>query len=286
MKHDFQYQSGARSFDPDFGRVINASDGGYERGYEAGYTEGETAANAAAEAHAAEILTDCNEVLPTKGVETAETLEQVPQRIGEIVKEEDMLRYCRHIALPGLGGFEKEVLVLNLDYADSLDRMIYTEWGFTQYLNTKVKHLIVNCAKQILGARQAFYSTSYDYVLERITLNADLSKSTNALGLFTNLRALRVVDGIPLDLSTSTNNGNILTVCESVEEIRFAPNTIKSSIGLQGSGVLSDASIQSIIDCLVEVATAQTLTLHNTVGNKLTDAQKATITAKNWTLVY
>lgn len=32
--------------------------------------------------------------------------------------------------------------------------------------------------------------------------------------------------------------------------------------------------------------TTQTLTLHSTVGNKLTDTQKATITAKNWTLVY
>lgn len=32
--------------------------------------------------------------------------------------------------------------------------------------------------------------------------------------------------------------------------------------------------------------TAQTLTVHKTVGEKLTDEQKATITAKNWTLVY
>jgi hypothetical protein len=31
---------------------------------------------------------------------------------------------------------------------------------------------------------------------------------------------------------------------------------------------------------------AQTLTVHAEVGNKLTEAQKATITAKNWILVY
>jgi endonuclease I len=47
-------------------------------------------------------------------------------------------------------------------------------------------------------------------------------------------------------------------------------------------------SVQSIVDALKDLtgATAQTLTFHADVGGKLTDAQKATITAKNWTLVY
>jgi hypothetical protein len=33
-------------------------------------------------------------------------------------------------------------------------------------------------------------------------------------------------------------------------------------------------------------ASAKTLTLHKDVGAKLTEAQKAEITAKNWILVY
>ena len=46
--------------------------------------------------------------------------------------------------------------------------------------------------------------------------------------------------------------------------------------------------MQSIIDGLKDLtgAESQTLTFHSAVGNKLTDTQKATITAKNWTLVY
>ena len=51
---------------------------------------------------------------------------------------------------------------------------------------------------------------------------------------------------------------------------------------------LTPETIQSIIDGMADLtgATAQTLTFHKDVGAKLTDAQKATITAKNWTLVY
>lgn len=64
--------------------------------------------------------------------------------------------------------------------------------------------------------------------------------------------------------------------------------TISKAIKLKDSSLLSDESIQSVINALKDLtgATAQTLTLHATVGAKLTDAQKATITAKNWTLVY
>lgn len=62
--------------------------------------------------------------------------------------------------------------------------------------------------------------------------------------------------------------------------------TIGKSISLSNSPNLSDESVQNIIDCLADLTgqTAQTLTLHSTVKGKLTDAQRATITNKNWTL--
>ena len=54
------------------------------------------------------------------------------------------------------------------------------------------------------------------------------------------------------------------------------------------NGYLSDETIQSIIDGLADLTeqTTQTITFYATVGAKLTDEQKATITAKNWTLAY
>ena len=47
-------------------------------------------------------------------------------------------------------------------------------------------------------------------------------------------------------------------------------------------------SVQSIIDCLVDLTgqTSKNLRLHNNIGEKLTQAQKDAISAKNWTLVY
>lgn len=61
---------------------------------------------------------------------------------------------------------------------------------------------------------------------------------------------------------------------------------IGNSINLQWSPLLSDTSVQNIIDCLIDLTgqTTQTLTLHADVKAKLTDEQIATITSKNWTL--
>ena len=73
-----------------------------------------------------------------------------------------------------------------------------------------------------------------------------------------------------------------------LEDVEFVPNTIKVSINFSYCPLLSDKSIQSIIDGLADLTgqNSQTLSLKSTVGAKLTDTQKATITAKNWTLVY
>lgn len=72
-----------------------------------------------------------------------------------------------------------------------------------------------------------------------------------------------------------------------LKEIRFA-GCIGNNLEIKGSPLLSTESVQSIIDCLKDLTgeTAQTLTLHADVGTNMTEAQKAAITAKNWTLVY
>ena len=197
--------------------------------------------------------------------------------------EEDMLRYCNQPNFVGLGVFDKEEVVLNLDMTLSLYRVVY-QGNYPTATNTKVKHLVLNCKQQVLNVQQMMIVS--DQVLDRVTLNADLSKSTSFMQMLRSQHALKVVDGTPLDLSSSTNNSAVLMDSPNVEEVRFAPNTIKSSIGLEGSEKLSDATVQSVIDGLADLtgATAQTLTLHATVKGKLTDAQVAAITAKNWTL--
>ncbi len=63
---------------------------------------------------------------------------------------------------------------------------------------------------------------------------------------------------------------------------------IYGTVSFANSPLLTNASVQNIIDHLKDLTgvTAQTLTLHATVGANLTDAQKTAISAKNWTVVY
>lgn len=72
--------------------------------------------------------------------------------------------------------------------------------------------------------------------------------------------------------------------CTSLENISFVSKCINKSISFKHSDKLTDESIQSIIDGLAVVSTAQTLTFNETVKAKLTEEQIATINEKGWTL--
>ena len=85
----------------------------------------------------------------------------------------------------------------------------------------------------------------------------------------------------PLDFS-KVNDTTSGFACDHLTEIRFVSGTIKVNINFNRCSTLSAASIQSIIDGLATVTTAQTLTLNSAII--LTDAQKSSITAKGWTL--
>lgn len=69
-----------------------------------------------------------------------------------------------------------------------------------------------------------------------------------------------------------------------LEEIRFCDATIYVNLAIHTSPLLSDESIQSIIDGLDTVEIQKTLKLHSDVVEKLTDEQLKTIANKNWTV--
>ena len=99
---------------------------------------------------------------------------------------------------------------------------------------------------------------------------------------FNGCKELETING-EIDFSNVTNLGNILLGCYKLKDITIKPNSLKLSFFIP-SPVLSAESIQSIIDGLATVETAQTLTLHADVKAKLTEEQLATITNKNWNL--
>jgi hypothetical protein len=110
----------------------------------------------------------------------------------------------------------------------------------------------------------------------------DTHKCTDVRSAFKGCKLLETIQE-PLDFSNSQKNHDVFYDCGALKNVFFVPETIKVSITIP-SPVLSDESIQSIIDGLATVETAQTLTLHADVKAKLTQTQLDTITNKNWNL--
>lgn len=117
--------------------------------------------------------------------------------------------------------------------------------------------------------------------VEEVDLTEFTAKPDDLTYAFSNTTLKKIVGD--LDFSEITNTGNAFRNCSSLEEVRIKANTIKLSVQFGYSPNLSAQSVQSIVDGLATVETAQTLTLHSAVA--VSDTQKATIQSKGWTLV-
>lgn len=119
--------------------------------------------------------------------------------------------------------------------------------------------------------------------LKSIDFVNSTSKVTNFSNLFNGKTVLETVKG--LDLSSATNVSNMFLGCSNLKNVTFVENSIKISFSLGDSLLLTDESIQSLINGLATVETAQNLTIHSNIATKLTDEQKTTISSKNWNIV-
>ena len=119
--------------------------------------------------------------------------------------------------------------------------------------------------------------------LERIEfLNGIVTEIANYM--FIDNLSLKDILG-ELNVSGATMNG-MFQGCNLLENVRFVKNTITYNVSFQNSLLLSDESIQSIIDGLVDLtgATQQTITFHTDIVVKLTTEQLESIFTKNWLL--
>lgn len=130
------------------------------------------------------------------------------------------------------------------------------------------------------SANAMFYSNK-NITDTKVPIIVQGSSAANAFydSNFVTIRKLVLHEGVSLNLTFSR--------CTALENIIF-DGVIGQDIDFRYSGKLTNESVQSVIDHLKDLTgqNALTLTFHATVGGKLTEAQKATITAKNWTLVY
>lgn len=199
-------------------------------------------------------------------------------------------RYLKTATFTSLNMFGKSEAVLNFDNMSVFMNLFSIDSA--DNANTTVEHLTINSSNEITSLQSMLYcnNAGRDYVLKRVTLNFSTKNCTNFQHAFTNQQVVEIVDGTPLDMSAVTvaTRTGAFTTTPALKEVRFVKESIPLNISFAQSANLSTDTIQSIIDGLADLTggTAQTLTLHATVGAKLTDTQKATITAKNWKLVY
>lgn len=127
---------------------------------------------------------------------------------------------------------------------------------------------------------------AYNENITDTKVDIDTSAVTALTNIFNGCKQLRTIKKLIVG-SLITTTSSAFANCNTLENITLE-GEISINISFYHSSKLSDASIQSIINCLADLTgkTTQTLTLHATVGANLTDTQKAIVTAKNWTLVY
>ena len=167
------------------------------------------------------------------------------------------------------------------------------------YCNDNIPYFTMN-PKAGIGARMYWYSEitklpKLDY--SHLTNLEDFCGYCNSLrevivdtlkpiycsNMFKECISLVKVYTLNLDIASSKYQGNIFYNCKALVEVRFVANTIHWSISFAQSPLLSAESVQSIIDGLATVTTAQTITFHKDIA--LSDEQKQTINEKGWTLV-
>lgn len=131
----------------------------------------------------------------------------------------------------------------------------------------------------------SFYACFMQSDIEELPI-INISKASGIHNAFYDCKKLRYIEKIIL--SDKVQNYNYtFDNCPALEHLIIG-GVIIFNISFKTSPLLDNESVQSIINCLKNLTgqTAQTLTVHKTVGEKLTEEQKATITAKNWILAF
>jgi hypothetical protein len=121
--------------------------------------------------------------------------------------------------------------------------------------------------------------------VEYIDLSKCRVKPTDFTSAFSSNQTLKSIKG-NLDLSECTKTTSAFFNDTALEEMSFVPQSIKLSIDFYWCAYLTPATVDSIIDGLADLTggTAQTVSFHSTVMERMTTEQIDKIIAKNWAL--
>lgn len=190
---------------------------------------------------------------------------------GIVVGEASVFKAQDHatqLCLYSLNGFGASKAELYLPKATTLASLC-SPGGNTaapERINTTVEELTITCDNKITSMSTALGPNNVhpDQKLKKLTLNFYTSACTNFTEAFQNLRALEIIDGEPLDLS-SVSNANyankMFSGCRTLKEVRFA-GSLSVNLAISNSSSLSKASIESLFGVLSPDVTGKTITLN------------------------
>lgn len=247
------------SFPDGFVDAIEGIEGGYDKGYaeghEKGYAEGET-----------------------KGEEQGYS-----RGYGEGYTDgysKTPLQYTTNL----------NMAFMNAVFSENCDLVIYVpnfvgslSNTFSMSKNLKTIKLVCDDTSGTFNSDGSFYNCQ---TVETIDLTEFKKKLYNGSNTFANCYSLQEIKG-DLDYSECASSSIIaFGNTWALKEVRFKQGTVKVSLNISSTGVLTDESIQSIIDGLADLTdgTAQTLSLHADVKAALSEEQLVSITQKNWTV--
>lgn len=192
----------------------------------------------------------------------------------------------------------------NLQKAPAFDLSSCTTIGAIYYNNSNlIECSFVNSTNSLESIDSAFYGcvsllaipsietsncNNFAYAFTRclkITeINLDLSNITNAIGMCMACNNLESISQI--NAEKVTNWTNTFYQCTSLKNISFVSGSIKATISFVSSKLLTDESIQSIIDGLAdrssETETIKVIFTSTIVNERLTSEQLLQISNKNW----
>jgi len=128
------------------------------------------------------------------------------------------------------------------------------------FKNAKIAKVVIN-ANNLAALHYAFLGCNQ---LTECELNSDTGYVTGEFqSAFANCYALKKITGSPLD-ATNSSNTNMFYSASALEEVRFKPDTIKNSIDMSGSSLLTNNTLMSVANGLNSSVTGKTLKLHAT----------------------
>ena len=197
------------------------------------------------------------------------------------------------------------------DYGNRTDyNRGFTSWSGAEYIRPKYKiHFSANAPYLFSGCSKLKRVYADDLDFSGIPESFSNSAAAPIYAVFNRCHELEYVEDVnfqpkysyewifyqnyaleTIEMIRSHKNSsfyNAFNDCKSLKNVTFE-GTIGKQISFAQSQKLTAESVQNIIDHLADLTgnDTKTLTLNSAVGAKLTDEQKATITAKNWTLAY